>query len=103
MGVSGVVTNTQQQIIGQQVNQASQVNQLNQTNSGNTVSLGTPQLGLSNNTFYAGGYQPLANATNFTVPGYQALPSRGLTKSNFVTSDGYVPSYNSPLPFQTQN
>ena len=100
MGVSGVVTNTQQQIIGQQVNQTSQVNQVN---SGNTVNLGTPQLGLSNNTFYAGGYQPLANATNFTVPGYQALPSRGLTKSNFVTSDGYVPSYNSPLPFQTQN
>ena len=67
----------------------------------NTVHVTNQHLVSGTSTVNAVGYQPLGNASNsFNVAGYQALPSRGLSRSNFVTSDGYVPSYYSPLPPQ---
>jgi hypothetical protein len=43
----------------------------------------------------------ISNPTAVSIPGYQKLPSitvGSVTKSNFVTTDGYVPSYINPNP-----
>lgn len=49
------------------------------------------------------GRQQQMATSALSVPGYQQLENRGpLPKSNFVTSDGYVPSYLTPNVYQSQ-
>lgn len=49
------------------------------------------------------GKQQTTVTSAVNVPGYQQLESRApLPKSNFVTSDGYVPSYLIPNTYQSQ-